>query len=71
MKGFSMGMITVYMTEAIALECELWVAEELTYTPNTVQQNKRTAERWGTQVEKALYFPWADEIPWMQANILE
>ena len=37
MKGFSMGVTTVYITEAVALECELWVAAELRYTPKLVQ----------------------------------
>ena len=33
MKGFSMGVTTVYITEVVMLECELWVAAELRYTP--------------------------------------
>ena len=37
MKGFGMGVTTVYITEAVALECELWVAAELRYTPKLVQ----------------------------------
>ena len=37
MKGLSIGVTTVYITEAISLECELWVAEELRYTPKLVQ----------------------------------
>ena len=45
MKGFSMGVTTVYTTEAIALECELWLAVELKYTPRLVQKNKETTER--------------------------
>ena len=32
-----MGVTTVYITEAIALECELWVEAELWYTPRPVQ----------------------------------
>ena len=30
MKGFSMGVTTVYIPEVIVLECEVWVAAELT-----------------------------------------
>ena len=37
MKGFSMGVTTVYITEAIALAWELWGAAELRYTPSIVQ----------------------------------
>ena len=37
MKGFSMGVTTVYITEAFAFEWELWVAAELIYTPKLVQ----------------------------------
>ena len=37
MKGFSMGVTTVYITEAIVLVCELWVAAELRYTPKAEQ----------------------------------
>ena len=66
-----MGVTTVYITEAVALECELWVAAELRYTPRLVQKNKETTERWDAQVENALYFPSADEIPHMQETILE
>ena len=40
-----MGVTTVYITEAVALECELWVAAELRYTPRLVQKNKETTER--------------------------
>ena len=32
-----MGVTTVYITEAVALECEPWVAAELRYTPKPVQ----------------------------------
>ena len=71
MKGFSMGVTTVYITEAVALECKLWVEAELKYTPRLVEKNKETTERWDTQVENALYFPWADEIVHMQETILE
>ena len=71
MKGFSMGVTTLYIIEAIRLECELWVSAEVRYTPRTEQENKETTERWDAQVENALYFPWADEIPFMQAIILE
>ena len=71
MKGFNMGVTTVYITEAIALECELWVAAELKYTPRLVEKNKETTERWDAQVENALYFPWADEILCMEETILE
>ena len=71
MKGFSMGVTTLYITEAITLECELWVSAEVRYTPRTEQENKETTERWDAQVENALYFPWADEIPFMQDIILE
>ena len=71
MKGFSMGVTTLYITEAITLECELWVSAEVRYTPRTEQENKETTERWDAQVENALYFPWADEIPFMQDTILE
>ena len=71
MKGFSMGVTTVYITDEIFLECELWVAPELRYTPKAVKQNRKTTERWDTQVENALYFPWADAILYMQETILE
>ena len=71
MKGFSKGMTTVYITEAITLECEFWVAEKLRYTPSLVQYNKETTKRWDTHVEKAVNFPWADEILHMQETILE
>ena len=37
MKGFSMGVTTVYITEAVALEWKLWVPAELRYTPKPVQ----------------------------------
>ena len=37
MKGFSMGVTTVYINEAVALECELWVTAELRYIPKHVQ----------------------------------
>ena len=37
MKGFNMGVTTVYITEITALECELWEAAELRYTPKAVQ----------------------------------
>ena len=37
MKGFSMGVTTVYIIDAVALDWELWVAAELTYTPRLVQ----------------------------------
>jgi hypothetical protein len=37
MKGFSMGVTTLYITEALAVECEFGVTAELKYTPNTVQ----------------------------------
>ena len=69
MKGFNMGVTTVYITEAIALECELWVAAELKYTPRLVEKNKETTERWDTQVENALYVPWADVITQMEETI--
>ena len=52
-----MGVTTVYITDEIVLECELWVAPELRYTPKAVKQNRKTTERWDTQVENALYFP--------------
>ena len=71
MKGFSMGVTTLYITEEITLECELWVSAEVRYTPRTEQENKETTERWDAQVENALYFPWADEIPFIQDIILE
>ena len=32
-----MGVTTVYITEAIVLECELWVTAELRNTPKTVK----------------------------------
>ena len=70
MKGFSMGVTTVYITELISIKYELWVAEELRYTPRLVEKNRETTERWDAQVEKALYFPWADEIRRMEATIL-
>ena len=70
MKGFSMGVTTVYITDTIALVCELWVAVKLKYTPKAEQKNKETTERWDTQVENALYFSWADEILWMEDAIL-
>ena len=71
MKGFSMGVTTVYITEAIALECELWVAAELKYTPRLVEKNKETTERWDAQVENALYFPWVDVTLRMEETIFE
>ena len=37
MKGFSMGVTTVYITEAVAFECELWVVAELRDTPMLIQ----------------------------------
>ena len=37
MKGFNMGVTTVCITEAIALECELWVAAEPRYNPRLIQ----------------------------------
>ena len=40
-----MGVTTVYITTAVALECELWVAAELKYTPRLVEKNKETTER--------------------------
>ena len=45
MKGFSMGVTTLYITEEITLECELWVSAEVRYTPRTEQENKETTER--------------------------
>ena len=45
MKRFNMGVTTVYITEAVALECKLWVTAELRYTPRLVQKNKETTER--------------------------
>ena len=71
MKVFSMGVTTVYITEAISLECELWVVAELRYTPRLVQKNKETTERWDVQVENALYFPRDDDIPLIEETILE
>ena len=35
------------------------------------QQNNETTKRWDTHVEKAVNFPWADEILCMQETILE
>ena len=32
-----MGVTTVYITEAAALDSELWLAAELRYTPKLVQ----------------------------------
>ena len=32
-----MGVTTVYITDAVALECELCVAAELRYTPRLIQ----------------------------------
>ena len=32
-----MGVTTVYITEAVALDRELWVPAELRYTPSIVQ----------------------------------
>ena len=32
-----MGVTTMYITEAIALECELWVPVELRYNPKPIQ----------------------------------
>ena len=52
-----MGVTTVYITEAVALECELWGTAELRYTPRHVQKNKETTERCDAQVENALHFP--------------
>ena len=37
MKGFSRGVTTVYITEVIVLECEVWVAPELRYTPKAIK----------------------------------
>ena len=37
MKGFSMGVTTVYITEATVLECEVWVPAELRNTPKAVK----------------------------------
>ena len=52
MKGFSMGVTTVYITEATTLECELWVAAELSTLLNTYNKIKRQlrgeTHRWKT-----------------------
>ena len=37
MKGFNIGVTTVCITEAIALEYELWIAAELRFNPRLVQ----------------------------------
>ena len=39
--------------------------------PKAVKYNRETTKRWDTQVENALYFPWADEILHVQETILE
>ena len=36
-----MGVTTVYITEAVEMECELWVAAELRYTPRPVQKIRK------------------------------
>ena len=44
MKGFSIGVTTVYVTEAMALAFKFWVAVEPRYTPRFVpidQENNR------------------------------
>ena len=37
MKGFSMDVTTVYITEEIVLGCELCVAAKLRYAPKAIQ----------------------------------
>ena len=37
MKGFSIDVTTVYNTEAIAFECDRWVAADLRYTLKVVK----------------------------------
>lgn len=71
MNGFNMGVTTLYITDARAVECEFCVKEELRYTPKSVEQNNETTERWDAQVENALYFPCDDEIARMEETILE
>jgi hypothetical protein len=37
MKGLSMGVTTVYITEAVELECEFWFPAALKYTSKSVE----------------------------------
>jgi hypothetical protein len=37
MKGLSTGVTTVYINEAVAVECEFRVTVELRYTPRSVK----------------------------------
>ena len=48
-----MGVTTVYIIEAVALECELWVAAELKYTPRLVEKNK---EMWESTCAETVLF---------------
>jgi hypothetical protein len=70
MKGFSIGVTTVYITEAIV---PFWGEDNISakkYTPMPVPKNKQTTDRCELQVEKALYLPPEEGILRMEAMIL-
>ena len=69
MKGFSIGMTTVYIKETTAPFLEEDETAELRYTPRPVPKNKQTMDRWEPQVEKTLYLPPDDEILRMEKRI--
>jgi hypothetical protein len=57
MKGFSMGVTTVYiiaMTTSFSVDL---LVDGHKYKPMTDPQNSDTTDRWEPQVEKALWIP--------------
>ena len=69
MKGFSIGMTTVYIMETTVPFLEEDETAELRYTPRPVTKNKQTTDRREPQVEKSLYLPPDDEILRMEKRI--
>jgi hypothetical protein len=57
MKGLSIEVTTRLITEAITVDCEFWVTEELKFSQRLLQLKKETNERWDAHVENTFYFP--------------
>ena len=68
-----MGVITVYITEVIALDSEQkgMSSHRAEVHSKPILWNKDISERWDAQVESTWYFPQADGIPDREETIFK
>ena len=73
MKELRIGVITVYITEVIALDSKQkgMSSHRAEVHSKPMQWNKDTSEKRDAQVESTLHFPQADGIPDSEETILE